>query len=84
MRTAEGTISSLRADSTGQIYVYLQSSPDTPFVLPLQEKGADDDDLSPGQGLFELIMYAFEYDQTVEIRYGPSSEIMEVAITKSL
>lgn len=33
--------------------------------------------------MLELILYAFEYDQEVGIRYGPSSEIIEVAIAKN-
>ena len=80
---AQGIISSLRADNAGRMYVHLDTSPGIPFILSLQGRDDDEDTSGMGQGMLVLILYAFEHDQEVSIRYGPSSEIMEVAIAKN-
>lgn len=54
-----------------------------PFILSLQGRDDDEDTSGMSHGMLELILYAFEYDQEVGIRYGPSSEIIEVAIAKN-
>lgn len=80
---AQGIISSLRADNAGRLYVHLDTRPGIPFILSLQGRDDDEDTSGTSQGMLELILYAFEYDREVGIRYGPSSEIMEVAIAKN-
>jgi hypothetical protein len=76
---AEGTIYSLSANSAGQVSVYLNGQPSGPFSLQLQ----NDNTLAASQAILDLLLYAFENDQAVNIGYGSSNEIIEVEMIRS-
>ena len=75
---AEGTIYSLSANSAGQVSVYLNGQPSGPFSLQLQ----NDNTLAASQAILDMLLYAFENDQAVNIGYGPSNDIVEVEMIR--
>jgi hypothetical protein len=72
----EGMISMLSADIAGQILVYLYSQQGGPYSLQIQSG-------SPGnQAMLDLLLYAFESGQSVNIGYGFNREIIDLEMRK--
>jgi hypothetical protein len=75
----EGTIYSLSANSAGQVSVYLNGQPSGPFSLQLQ----NGDTFAASQAILDLLLYAFENDQVVNVGYGFSNDIVGVQMIRS-
>lgn len=75
---AEGAVYSLSANSAGQVSVYLNGQPSGPFSLRLQ----NGDTLAASQAILDLLLYAFENNQVVNVGYGIGNEIVDVEMTK--
>jgi len=74
----EGAISMLSADNAGQILVYLYSQQGGPYSLQIQSGNT----LPTNQAMLDLLLYAFESGQSVNIGYGFNREIIDLEMRR--